>query len=118
MRLARRRTALAVALVVPALLGLTGCTRFGASLTRPSDPVVLTGSALPKLLGAVPAHIVGFSWHGKQWHQIPVQVDERDLVNPGQIYHRPSNIWPTVFGGASAYKILAYTPPANLAPGY
>jgi hypothetical protein len=118
MRSSRRRTALAVALVVPAVLGLTACTRFGASLTRPSDPVVLTGNALPKLVGADPAHIVGFSWDGKQWHQIPVQVDERDLVNPGQIYHRPTNIWPTVFGTATPYKILVYTPPATLSAGY
>ena len=63
--------------MVPALLGLTGYAP-GASLTRPSDPVVLTGNALPKLLGAAPAHIVGFSLDGKQWHQIPVEVDERD----------------------------------------
>ena len=61
-----------------ALLGLAGCTRFGATLSRPSDPVVLDGSALPKLLGGDPMHVVGFAWDGSAWHQVPVQVDERD----------------------------------------
>ena len=44
---------------------------------------------------ARPTHVVGFAWDGSAWHQVPVQVDERDLVNPGQIYHRPDDIWPT-----------------------
>ena len=70
-----------------------------------------TGSALPKLLGGAPAHVVGFAWDGSAWHQIPVQVDERDLVNPGQIYHRPTTIWPSLAGGG-AYEMLVYTPPA------
>ncbi len=113
-----RRRVLLGALVVPALLGLTACTRFGASLSRVSDPVVLDGTALPKLLGGEPAHIVGFSWDGKAWHQIPVQVDERDLVNPGQIYHRPTSIWPNLFGTTTPYKILVYTPPPTLTAGY
>ena len=61
--------------------------------------------------------MVGFAWDGSAWHQVPVQVDERDLVNPGQIYHRPTTIWPTVPGGG-AYKMLVYTPPATLSAGY
>ena len=71
-------------------VGPRGCnTRFGASLDRPADPIVMTGAALPKLHGHQPAHVVGFSWDGNAWHQIPVQVDDRDLVNPGVIYHLP-----------------------------
>ena len=69
--------ALGVAVVA---LALSGCTRFGATLSRPSDPVVLDGSALPKLLGTSPMHVVGFAWDGSSWHQVAVQVDERDLV--------------------------------------
>jgi len=98
MKRARRHVVLGALVVVPALLGLTACTRFGASLSRPSDPVVLDGTALPKLIGGDPAHIVGFSWDGKAWHQIPVQVDERDLVSPGVIYHRPPASYPNLFG--------------------
>jgi hypothetical protein len=62
--------------------------------------------------------VVGFSWDGSAWHQIPVQVDERDLVNPGEIYHRPANIWPVVFGTTTPYKMLVYTPPAAPTTGY
>ena len=100
------------------LAGLAGCTRFGASLTRPSDPVVLDGSALPKLLGTDPMHVVGFSWDGSAWHQVPVQVDKRDYVSPGAIYHLPTSSYPDLYGTTTPYKILVYTPPASLSPGY
>ncbi len=114
----RRRNVIAIAVLVPALLALTACTRFGATISRPSDPVVLDGSALPKLTGGDPMHVVGFAWNGVVWHQIPVQVDERDLVNPGQIYHRPTNIWPVLSGTTTPYKALVYTPPPTLTAGY
>ena len=48
----RRFGLIGALLVVPALLGLAGCTRFGATLSRPSEPIVLTGAALPKLATA------------------------------------------------------------------
>ena len=118
MRHPRRSLAVGVAVLVPVLLGLTGCTRFGATLSRESDPVVLTGSALPKLVGSDPMHVVGFVWDATEWHQIPVQVDERDLVSPGQIYHRPTSSYPKLFGTSTPYKILVYTPPANITAGY
>ena len=105
-------------LLVPALLGLAGCTRYGSTLSRASDPIVMTGAALPKLTGGDPQHIVGFAWDGKVWHQIPVQVDERDLVSPGQIYHLPAASYPTLFGTTTPYKMLVYTPPASLTAGY
>src|SRR3954470_4894449 len=114
----RRRNVIALAGLVPALLALAACTRFGATISRPSDPVVLAGSALPKLTGGDPGHVVGFAWDGTNWHQIPVQVDERDLVNPGQIYHRPTNVWPVVFGTTTPYKMLVYTPPPVATAGY
>ena len=57
------------------------------------DPIgtILDGSTLPKLLGGDPMHVVGFAWDGKAWHQIPVQVDQRDYVSPGQIYDLPAS---------------------------
>ena len=113
-----RRVVFGTLVIVPALLGLTVCTRFGASLSRPADPVVLDGTALPKLIGGDPSHIVGFSFDGTAWHQIAVQVDERDLVSPGEIYHRPTTLYPHLFGTNTLYKILVYTPPASLTAGY
>ncbi|MGA7436357.1 MAG: hypothetical protein WBW44_12185 [Solirubrobacterales bacterium] len=47
---------------------------------READPVVLTGSQLPGLIGAVPGEIVAFSWDGS-WKQVPVQVDERKIAD-------------------------------------
>jgi hypothetical protein len=118
MEFRRRRGLIGVFVAGVALLGLAGCTRFGATLSRPSDPVVLDGSALPKLLGGDPMHVVGFSWDGSAWHQVPVQIDKRDYVSPGQIYHLPSSSYPTLYGTTTSYKILVYTPPASLSPGY
>ena len=118
MRVLRRNGPITLLVVVLAVVGLAGCTRFGASLTRPSDPVVLEGSALPKLLGTDPMHIVGFAWDGSAWHQIPVQVDQRDYVSPGVIYHLPTSSYPNVYGTTTPYKILVYTPPASLSAGY
>ncbi len=99
------------------LVAAVGCTRFGASLSRPEDPVVLTGAALPALLGATPSSVVGFAWDGSAWHQVPVQIDERDLVNPGQILHRAPANWAKLPGGAP-FTMLVYTPPAAPAVGY
>jgi hypothetical protein len=114
----RRRTVLTFAVIVPSVLGLAACTRFGATLSRNEEPVVLAGSAVPKLLGGAPMHVVGFAWDGETWHQIPVQVDERDLVNPGQIYHRPPSVWPVLFGTSTPYQMLVYTPPPAPTAGY
>ena len=100
------------------VFGLSACTPFGATLTRPSDPIVLNGSALPKLLGTDPMHVVGFAWNGSTWTQIPVQVDQRDYVSPGQIYHLPPSSYPTLYGTTTPYKILVYTPPPTLTAGY
>jgi hypothetical protein len=112
----RRWRTFSVIALVPGLIALAGCTRFGASLSRPGDPVVLDGSAVPKLLGATVSRVVGFSWDGS-WHQIPVQVDERDLVNPGQLLHRPTGSWAKKADGTN-FTILAYTTPSAASPGY
>ncbi|MFQ5599112.1 MAG: hypothetical protein ACE5G2_01010, partial [Candidatus Krumholzibacteriia bacterium] len=54
-------------------------------MNRPGDPVVLTGARLTALIGTVPADIVGFRWEGG-WAQIPIQVDERMVVDFGTVY--------------------------------
>jgi hypothetical protein len=113
----RKRRLVGMVGAVALMAGLSACmTRFGATLARPEDPVVLAGSALPKLLGQDPVHLVAFAWDGSTWTQVPVQVDQRDLVNPGQIYNRPAASWAKLPNG-SPYEILAYTPPPA-SPGY
>lgn len=117
MAMRTRRLAGTIAVLAALSAGLSACnTRFGATLVRPGDPVVLTGNALPKLVGQDPVHVVAFAWDGSKWTQVPVQVDQRDLVNPGQIYNRPAASWAKLPDG-SAYKILVYTPPPA-SPGY
>ena len=65
---------------------VAAATRVSAApLDRPADPVVLTGAATPALIGAAPADVVAFRWTGA-WQQIPVQVDERALVDLNQPY--------------------------------
>ncbi|MCB0876076.1 MAG: hypothetical protein KDB46_07770 [Solirubrobacterales bacterium] len=66
---------LAVAAPAQAGLGVPG---------RDADPIVLTGADVPKLAGADPGSIVAFSWDG-DWIQVPVQVDERAVVDYGVV---------------------------------
>lgn len=54
-----------------------------APLDRPPDPVVLTGATVPSLVGIPPGDVVAFRWAGA-WEQVPVQVDERTLVDLNQ----------------------------------
>src|SRR5262245_11329957 len=90
-----RRPGLALSTValVPAVLG--SCPGSGSDgppgppppFDRPSDGIVVQGSALPGLLGSAPGGIAAFRWtEAGGWAQVPVQVDERALVPWVQIY--------------------------------
>ena len=50
-------------------LTVTGCT-----LSRPEDPVVMTGAQLPALQSVAAGDVVAFRWING-WQQMPVQVD-------------------------------------------
>jgi hypothetical protein len=116
MRFRGGRQLVAALAVVPLVMMLASCTKHFGSLNRLGDPVIMTGDQLPKLLGAAPQHIVGFAWDGSGWTQVPVQVDERDWVSPGQILNEPPANWPMVNG--QPYKILVYTPTNWTSTGY
>src|SRR4029079_14115947 len=76
---------------------------------RQSDPVVLTGADVPSLTHVAPGKIVGFRWGGSVWTQIPVQIDERAVVNFSKIYHTPTA---TFYGSqVSLVSALVYTSP-------
>lgn len=64
-----------------------------APLARAADPVVLTGADLPVFSGGSKATIVGFRWTGTAWVQLPIQVDERAVVNFGKIYNNPTAVF-------------------------
>jgi hypothetical protein len=46
---------------------------------------VLTGAEMPSLLGVVPGDVVAFRWDGG-WTQVPLQVDERAMIDFTNVY--------------------------------
>jgi hypothetical protein len=63
-------------LLAPLALALASCVA-----ERPADPVVLSGASLPRLQGAAPAKVLAFRFVNGAWAQLPVQVDERAVVD-------------------------------------
>jgi hypothetical protein len=56
-----------------------------STLTRSNDPVILSGADLSNFGALNPSAIVGFKFINGAWTQIPIQVDERallDIVTP------------------------------------
>jgi hypothetical protein len=114
-----RRLAATAALGALLVVGLTACDPQPAStVTRPTTPVVLTGSKVPSLVGTAPDRIVAFrhSVVGGEgaWTQIPVQVDQRKVVPFGT--EPASNATPgvpgTVYGsGSGGPTVLVYADP-------
>ena len=85
--------ALAVAVIVPAAAG--GSVAASAAATtvaqsRAYDPVVVGGAAVPALLGVPVGDIVAFRW-ANAWAQVPVQVDQRKVVELNTVYGQPAN---------------------------
>lgn len=59
------------------------------SADRSGDPVVLEGGVVGPLIGSRPERLVAFSWKGG-WRQVPVQVDERRMVDVKTLYPDPA----------------------------
>ncbi len=72
---------------------------------RESEPIVVEGAAVPKLLGAEPGRIVAFRYDGR-WRQVPVQVDERAIVDYEAVRQD---------GQGSPFGHLAYSDPGTFA---
>lgn len=49
--------------------------------TRDCDPVVMEGSEVSCMLGLAPHEVVGFRYINNGWQQIPIQIDERRLMD-------------------------------------
>ena len=81
-----------VAFVATGLLIPSG-TAAAIPLSRVADPVVLRGSELPALVNGSRGNLVGFRWTGSAWVQLPIQIDERAVVNFGTIYNDPSAVF-------------------------
>lgn len=102
-----RLIAIAAAAAAVASLGGGGAPGVEAdaasSLNRPQDPVVLTGAAAPSFLGSAPGDIVAFRYTGV-WQQVPVQVDERAVVDLGTVYNQaPIGVAYLTYADAGTY---------------
>jgi hypothetical protein len=107
----------AVALVAAGLL--TACEAINTVL-RPAQPVVLTGTDLPDLVGTTPARIVAFQFSNVEgtpaWTQVPVQVDERKVVGFGNYpsSNSTAGVNGTVYGSSSTgVTALQYADPST-----
>ncbi|MEM0994171.1 MAG: hypothetical protein AAGI49_14120, partial [Bacteroidota bacterium] len=49
--------------------------------TRDCDPVVMDGNEVTCMLGISPADVVAFKYTNANWQQIPMQIDERVLLD-------------------------------------
>ena len=95
-----------IAVLTLAALALPASPALAAPLDRPDDPVVITGAGVPSLTGVAPAKILAFAWSGS-WDQIPVQVDERKLMDLRVAY-------PTPFPACSDPCYTPFSTPAKL----
>ena len=94
-------------LFLAALVGLclAGPAVASASIDeRDSEPVVVTGADTPRLVGADPDVVVAFSWIDSTWIQIPVQVDERKMID-----FRP--VRQLSFNAGNEFMAMAYADP-------
>ena len=99
-----RRISSAFVCSLAAVLGLALPTGASAGLDdRDSEPVVLTGADTPLLTGADPQAVVAFSWFGS-WQQVPVQVDERKMID-----YRP--VRQLSFNSTNEFRAMAYADP-------
>jgi hypothetical protein len=74
-----------------------------STLDRDRDPVVMTGLDLPAFSGAPVDRIAAFRYQGG-WIQIPVQIDERDLVDFGTVYDQaPTGIATLTYTDGATY---------------
>lgn len=103
---ARTRAALGVLVVIPLVLSACAVAGPTSTLMRPADPVVITGADVPALVGSAPGDIVAFNYKpGAGWAQIPVQVDERKVLNFGTVYN----------GAANSVNVVGYADPNTFA---
>ena len=75
--------------------------------SRAADPVVVAGSVVPSLKGVPVGDIVAFRWSNR-WVQVPVQVDQRKVVELNTVYGQPANT-------TNPVKVVVYADPNTYA---
>lgn len=102
----RTRILPSLGLATASLLFAQGAAAAPGLPDRQADPIVVAGATAPKLLGKAPSEVVAFRWTGRKWRQVPVQVDERAIVDYRVVRQSP---------GFGAFSQLAYTDPDTFA---
>ena len=87
----RRSKAPLWSLVLLPLLAVFGVSLSGCAWERPEDPVVVTGAEVPRLVGVPPSEVIAYRWLNDRWEQLPVQVDERALIDLNNVYNQAPN---------------------------
>lgn len=98
---------LTAALLATAALALPAAATATGVPGRESDPIVVTGADLPTLLGTEPGRVVAFRWDGR-WTQVPVQVDQRTMVDYAAVRNHHQT-------GGRPFSHLAYADPGTFA---
>jgi hypothetical protein len=75
--------------------------------SRAADPVVVAGSVVSSLKGVPVGDIVAFRWSNR-WVQVPVQVDQRKVVELNTVYGQPANT-------TNPVKVVVYADPNTYA---
>ena len=60
-----------------------------APVDRGGDPVVVRAAKVKPMIGSRPGSIVAFAWKGG-WRQVPVQIDERKMIDVKSLYPDPA----------------------------
>jgi len=106
--MARELKFLAASILVAAFC-YAGTARADLPESRDVQPVVMTGGETPRLLGARPGRVVAFAWFEgwsrvpTGWFQIPVQVDERKMIDLRPVSQRNMD--------EDEFKTMAYADP-------
>jgi len=80
------------------------------SSTRKYDPVILTGSQLSGLINLNPNQIIGFKFLNDDWTQIPIQIDERELLDISSPYGAQAGVYNNTYPlSPSNPKVLYYS---------
>jgi len=90
------------------LLVFFSITVFAQNINRVNDPIIYKGSQLTScFVSANPSDIVAFSYSPTGWQQIPLQIDEMEVVDVVACYgpHAVTAGFPPPTG----YSILAYS---------
>jgi hypothetical protein len=89
--------AVVIAVPVSATAALRGLQR--------DEGIVLTGAQLPRLLGTLPRRLVAYRQVGDTWQRVPVQVDQRFMVDLARLYDQstPSGIRVEVYADPNTW---------------